>query len=82
MPKNWRGGRHVKFYPYEKRGAEKVLAMLKVGRGTTSFEVPVVLAPVLEVLAIVMGGAKFPPFKRGGAQKVVPCLDGGGGWMG
>ena len=24
---------HVKFYPYEKGGAEKVLAMLKGGRG-------------------------------------------------
>ena len=28
---NGRGG-HVKFYPYEKGGAEKVLAMLKGGR--------------------------------------------------
>ena len=28
----WEGGRHVKFYPYEKGGgAEKVLAMLKGG---------------------------------------------------
>ena len=26
-----RGGGHVKFYPYEKEGAEKVLAMLKGG---------------------------------------------------
>ena len=25
------GGGHVKFYPYRKRGAEKVLAMLKGG---------------------------------------------------
>ena len=32
------GGRHVKFYPYEKGGggAEKVLAMLK-GRGHNKF---------------------------------------------
>ena len=36
------------------RRAEKVLAMLKWGRGTTSFEV--VLTWELEVLAIVMGG--------------------------
>ena len=28
---NGRGGRHVKFYPYEKGGAEKVLAILKGG---------------------------------------------------
>ena len=40
----------------------------------------------LEVLAIVMGGGggewgckEFPPFKRGGAQQVVSCLEGGGG---
>ena len=36
----------------------------------------------LEVLAIVMGGGggakSFHPLK-GGAQKVVPCLEGGGG---
>ena len=70
------GGEHVKFYPYEKRGEEKVLAMLKEGRGTTSFEV--VLAWVLEVLVIVMGGTKFPPFKRGGHKKFYPVLTGGG----
>ena len=29
---------HVKFYPYEKEGADKVLAMPK-GRGTKSFGV-------------------------------------------
>ena len=28
---NGRGGGHVKFYPYEKGGAEKVLAILKGG---------------------------------------------------
>ena len=28
---NERGGGHVKFYPYEKGGAEKVLAMVKGG---------------------------------------------------
>ena len=32
-----REGGHVKFYPYEKRGAEKVLAIPK--GGTTSFGV-------------------------------------------
>ena len=32
------GGGHVKFYPYEKEGADKVLAMPK-GRGTKSFGV-------------------------------------------
>ena len=30
-------GRHVKFYPYEKRGAQQVLAMLR--GGATRFEV-------------------------------------------
>ena len=35
---NGRGG-HVKFYPYEKGGAENVLAMLKGGGGTNSFGV-------------------------------------------
>ena len=46
--------------------------------GTKSFEV--VLTWELEVLAILMGGGrkKFPPFKRG-VQKVLPCLEGGGG---
>ena len=29
------GGGHVKFYPYEKVGAGKVLAMLKGGGGAT-----------------------------------------------
>ena len=40
------------------------------GGGTQSFEV--VLTRELEVLATVMGGGckRFPPFKRGGAQKV------------
>ena len=31
------GGGHVKFYPYEKGGAEKVLAMLKGGGGHEKF---------------------------------------------
>ena len=36
--KNEKGGGHVKFYPYEKGGAE-VLAMLKGGGGTKSLGV-------------------------------------------
>ena len=46
---------------------EKVLAMLKGGGGgTTSFEI--VLTQELEVLAILLGGAKsFHPLKGGGA---------------
>ena len=31
------GGGHVKFYPYEKKGVEKVLAMLKGGGGHKKF---------------------------------------------
>ena len=67
----------MKFYPYKKGQAEKVLAMLKWGGGgTKTFEVG--LTRELEVLAIVMGGGckKFPPFPKcfhplkGGAQKV------------
>ena len=53
----------MKFYPYEKGGGEKVLAMLK--GGTTSFGV--VFTGWLEVLAIG-GYEKFPLFKRGGAK--------------
>ena len=57
-----------------KRGAEKVLAMLKeVG---ASFGV--VLTRDLEVLAIVMG-CGHKKCLGGGAQKVLPCLEGGGG---
>ena len=66
------GGGASEVLPLLKGGAEKVLAMLEWGRGSTkSFEV--VLTRELEVLAIVMGGRKkFPPFKRRGvgAQKV------------
>ena len=73
------GARHVKFYPYEKGGSEKVFTMLNEGGGgsTTSFEE--VLTRELEVLAIVMGGRKkCPPFKMGGGgQNVLPCLEGG-----
>ena len=42
------GGGHVKFDPYEKGGAEKVLAMLKGGGGAQQ-----VFTPKLEVLAIL-----------------------------
>ena len=67
----------MKFYPYEKGGSGKVLAMLKGGGGTKSFKV--VLTPKLEILAIVMRGRKkFPPFKSGGRKKFYPVLRGGG----
>ena len=55
--------------------AEKVLAILKGGGGTTSFEV--VLTQELEVLAIVIGGGgakSFHPLKAG-AQKALPFLE-------
>ena len=50
------------------------------GGGTNSFEV--VLTQELEVFShrhSDRGGLKkFPPFKRGDTQTVVPCLGGGG----
>ena len=53
-------------------GAEKVLAKLK--GGTTSFEVV--------LISTLKGGPTFPPFKSwaggGGAQQVLPCLEGCG----
>ena len=76
---NGRGGQ-VKFYPYKKRGeAEKVLAMLKVGRGTNGLGV--VLTRELEVLAILVVQKKlqkYLPCLEGGRQKVLSCLSGGG----
>ena len=64
----------MKFYPYKKGGGKSRHAE-GGGGSTTSFEVV-----EIEVLAIVMGGRnKFPPFKEGGAQTVLPCLDWGGG---
>ena len=80
---NGRGWSKWSFTPTQKGGGEgggvgKALAMLK--GGTTSFELVLTREP--EVLAIVqvMGGTKsFHSFKGGrGAQKVVPCLEGGG----
>ena len=48
--------------------------MMRGGGGNKCFEVVL----TQEVLAILMGGAKsFHPIKRG-AQKVLPCLKGGG----
>ena len=67
----------MKFYPYEKGGVETVIAMLK-GGGAKSFGV--FFMWYLEVLAILKGGAKgFHFLKGGGAQQVLPCLDGVGG---
>ena len=58
-------------------GGESEVLPLQKGGGTKSFEE--VLTRELEVLAIVMEGRKkFPPFNQGGgAQKVLPCLEGG-----
>ena len=52
--------------------------MLK-GGGTRSCEV--VLTQELESLATLMGGGGAQSFHsiKGGAQKVLPCFDGGGG---
>ena len=47
------GGGQVKFYPYNREVAEKVLALLKGGGCTTSFGVVFTQAP--EVLAILKG---------------------------
>ena len=65
----------MKFYPYEKGGGGSFSHA--EGGGIKSFEV--VLTRELEVLAIVLGGAKmFPPFKRGGGRKhFYPVLKGG-----
>ena len=49
------GGGVSEVLPLQKGEVEKVLAVLKGGGGTTSFEV--VSTWELEVLAIVMGGA-------------------------
>ena len=78
------------FCPYKKEagGGRKSVSHPEVGGGggdTKRFEL--VLTLELEVLAIVMGREGFPPFKRcmcvcvwgGGAQTVLPCLEGGGG---
>ena len=54
--------------------ADKVLALLEGGGGTTSFEL--VLTQELKVLAIVKGEAKSP-FK-GVVQTVLLCFGGGG----
>ena len=68
----------MKFNPYEKRGAEKVLAMLKGEHNKFwgSF-----YAEALSFSYIEGGHEKYPFFK-GGAQKVLACLEGvcvGGG---
>ena len=57
-------------------GAEKGLAMLT--GVITSFGFYKVTCGLSH---IVGGGARerFPLFKRGGTQKVLPCLEGGGG---
>ena len=61
------GGGQVKFYPYEKGGAEKVLAMLKFW---VSF--------CAEVLTILKGGTKSVHSLKGGPEKFYPDLRGGG----
>ena len=63
----------MKFYPFKKRGAEELLAMLKGGHKKFwgSFY------PVVRSFSHIEGGRKmFPLFKKG-PQKVLPCLDGG-----
>ena len=65
----------MKFYPYKKKRGGEVLAMLK-GGGTNSFGV--VFGLELEVLAILKGGAKGFHSLKGGARKVLACLEGGG----
>ena len=63
-------------------GRKKVLVMLKVGGGGTKRN-KIVLTRELEVLAIVIGGAKSIHPLIGGAQKVLPCLEARGwGWGG
>ena len=68
------GGGHVKFYPYEKEGVEKVLAMLQGAHKKCwgSF------------LAILKGGGGTRSFQSlkgggGGGQKVLRWFEVGGG---
>ena len=64
---NGRGRGAHEVLPLRKRGAEKVLATLKGGAQKVSG-------------STVGGHEKFPLFKRGGgARKVLPCLEWGGG---
>ena len=69
----------MRFYPYKKGEAEKVLAILK-GR-QTKFNVS--LTQELEVIAILKGGggAKVSSLQKGGGggKKFDPVLIGGGG---
>ena len=55
----------MKFYPYEKGGAEKVLVMLKGGHKKFWGR----FYPVAWCFSHIVGGAR----------KVLPCLEGGGG---
>ena len=67
--REWGGGEQVKIYPYNKG---------KSGGRTTSFEVFFTWEP--DILAKIKGGhKKFPLFRRGRAQKVLACLEGGRG---
>ena len=70
-----------------KRGAEKSFSHAEGGGGAQ--QVLEVVPQELEVLAMALwhsewgggGCKKFPPFRRGmggGAQQVLPCLEGGG----
>ena len=71
------GGGACEVLPLRKVGAEKVLAMLKWGRGTRSFGV--VFTCKLKDLAILKGCAKVSTLQKGGLVKFYPVLRGGGG---
>ena len=65
----------MKFYPYEKRGAEKVLAMLK---GEHKQFWGSFYAEALS-LSYIEGGHEKYPFFKGGRKKFYPVLSRGGG---
>ena len=58
----------MKFYPYKRKGERVFFSRAEGGGGRKSCEV--VLTWEFEILSLVM---------RGGAQKVLPCLEEGGG---
>ena len=69
------GGGACEVLPLRKGGGRKKFNHAEGGQKTFRCS----LTQELEVLAIVMGGHKqFQPFKRG-LQKVLSCLEGGGG---
>ena len=77
--KGWGGGETSEVLALQKGGrGGKGFSHADGGRGTNNFGV--VLTGELKVLVILKGDLKkFPSFNKGGAQKVLPYLEAGGG---